>query len=139
MRITERLRRKFWSQVEIGSESECWEWKGVLSQDRFAKFNLSRMTSTSAQRFAMQDYLGKRISKHHYVVRTCENPRCVNPAHLTLSYSPKLTFKRSPSVIKSQTRRAIPVLRSSGFSITEISRALGVKWMKTSRLLRQAA
>lgn len=69
---------RFWRNVERGRNDECWLWTGRDGRGRFTvdgKF-------VYAYRFAYELLVGPipaGLVLDHVV---CDNPRCVNPAHL---------------------------------------------------------
>lgn len=69
---------RFWRNVDRGGDDDCWLWKGRDGRGRFAvdgKF-------VYAYRFAYELLVGPipvGLVLDHVV---CDNPRCVNPAHL---------------------------------------------------------
>lgn len=63
------------------SPNDCWLWRGKINQSGYgAGIRLSRTTIT-AHRLAYGLYKGP-IPRGHVVRHVCDNPPCVNPAHL---------------------------------------------------------
>ena len=77
---------KFWSQVEIGSPDECWNWKGCINkrtqQPQFAwrRHGISSSTQHHPQRVAMWFSWGDLGFTG--VKTTCGNKYCCNPFHI---------------------------------------------------------
>jgi hypothetical protein len=77
---------KFWSQVEIGSPDECWQWKGSVhgrtGQPQFAwrRHGLTSSTQHHPQRVAMWFSWGDL--GYTSVRTTCGNKYCCNPFHI---------------------------------------------------------
>ena len=88
-RLMKKHRRralKFWSQVEIGSPDDCWDWKGTINaktkQPQFAwrRHGISSSTQHHPQRVAMWFTWGDLGFTG--VKTTCGNKYCCNPFHL---------------------------------------------------------
>ena len=77
---------KFWSQVEIGSPDECWNWKGCINkrteQPQFAwrRHGISSSTQHHPQRVAMWFTWGDLGFTG--VKTICGNKYCCNPFHI---------------------------------------------------------
>ena len=77
---------KFWSQVDIGSLDECWNWKGCLNkrtqmpQFSFRRLGISTSTQHHPQRVAM--WLSWGDLGITQVKPICGNRFCCNPFHL---------------------------------------------------------
>jgi hypothetical protein len=77
---------KFWSQVEIGSPEDCWNWKGCINkrteQPQFAwrRHGISSSTQHHPQRVAMWFTWGDLGFTG--VKTICGNKYCCNPFHI---------------------------------------------------------
>jgi hypothetical protein len=77
---------KFWSQVDMGSPDECWEWKGCINsrtkQPQFSwrRHGIATSTQHHPQRVAMWFTWGDLGFTG--VKTTCGNKYCCNPFHL---------------------------------------------------------
>lgn len=73
--------KPFWDNVKILPEPACWEWTGYKDKDGYGRLTVNRK-DLRAHRVAWELHHGKSIPPGLQLLHKCDNPSCVNPAHL---------------------------------------------------------
>lgn len=70
---------RFWRYANRTDPDKCWEWTGKRQKAGYGRFGISTENHVGAHRFSFQMANGYLPD---LVMHTCDNPPCVNPAHL---------------------------------------------------------
>jgi hypothetical protein len=75
---------EFWARVDRRGSDECWEWQGARKTNRhgvktYGHFN-DHGTMVLAHRYVCALEIADPTG--HFVLHSCDNPPCCNPAHL---------------------------------------------------------
>lgn len=77
------LEERFWSKVSVGPRDSCWVWQGALmgGYGYLVVTDKPRRT-VKAHRLSWELAAGHPVPDGLFVLHHCDNPPCVNPAHL---------------------------------------------------------
>lgn len=76
---------RFWSKVDVRTPDECWEWNAAKRADGYGQFSLGGAAGQMFQAHRVSWVVAHGELPDGLMVRhRCDNPSCVNPAHLEL-------------------------------------------------------
>jgi hypothetical protein len=75
-------REWFMLRVEKRGDNECWPWIGALHKDGYGRLTKAGRR-IYAHRVSYEVHVGP-VGRMLHVLHSCDNPQCVNPAHLRL-------------------------------------------------------
>lgn len=115
---------------------ECWVWQGGKGSDGYGRFWVEKR-NMSAHRAAMMR-AGVEVPKGKFVTHSCDQPMCVNPAHLNVSTHVQnmremvarkrhaYGEKNPVSVLTEEQCRTILERVSKGATVRGLAREMGV-------------
>lgn len=78
------LMDRFWALVDVRGPDECWPWTGGLSKPGgYGAFHPDEGRTIGAHRYSLGLALGRPVATGMEAMHSCDNPPCVNPAHLS--------------------------------------------------------
>jgi len=84
--ITPRQIELFWQKVRKAGSNDCWEWTGYRNHAGYGVQNTGRGRKGHkpqlAHRIAFLLSGGELTDDQAFVLHSCDNPPCCNPAHL---------------------------------------------------------
>lgn len=110
------VEERFWRNVVKGSASDCWEWNGTMQPNGYGRLSLGAKSegSEGAHRISWRLHNKTEIPKGMHVMHSCDNPKCVNPSHLSVG-TPKQNTQ--DMIAKGRKVIASPVGNDNGKAI----------------------
>jgi hypothetical protein len=83
MRKRTPLSVRFWTKVTVGAPDDCWPWTGSTDRKGYGKIASGGLEGRllGAHRVSYEFAYGP-VPEGLNVLHSCDNPPCVNPAHL---------------------------------------------------------
>jgi predicted XRE-type DNA-binding protein len=147
---------RFWTKVDKRSPTQCWPWLGAVVPDGYG-FLLGtpvdgKVRWIRAHRLSWEIANGS-IPAGGHVLHHCDNPACVNPAHLYVGSHQQNMRDRAErkrgkeqhgesntnAKLSAAKVEAIRVLIAGGLSQTEVARMFGMSQPQVSRIVRRVA
>ena len=137
-----RAPERFWKQVDQRGPDECWPWMGYKDA---AGYGRAGKRGTTAHRVALR-LSGVEIPEGMFVLHSCDNPPCCNPAHLRAGTPAENMADRSARTkewrercgpARQFDRQVAAALLASGTSMREAARKLGVTHSAIGRAIKE--
>lgn len=132
----------FWNRVDVGEPEECWPWLGNVRSAKapYGRFYIGGV-GFFAHRFSLLLAKGPPPRNNDHACHTCDNPVCVNPAHLwwgtpqeNMADCVQKGRKQMPG--RRRIDRALMLkMREQGHTLAEIAQKLNVHPTSVSKAL----
>ena len=122
------LDERFWSKVDVGGPDDCWEWQAVRLKG-YGRFSLG-----GKMQYAHRLVIGLLIGDEGCALHSCDNPPCVNPAHLSVG-----THQDNMTQRDARGRQVSPPGEGNGMAKLTDSKVLEIRARYATGLITQRA
>ena len=143
--VTEKIITALGIRIEFGSPNDCWVWKGATDRCGYGQVCSKKHGQDRVHRVSWAAVNGP-IPKGRQILHRCDNPPCVNPAHLFLGdraanmrdmaeKKRSIRHEKNPNAALTEALvREIRALKWSGESQVSIGRSYGVHGSAIGRI-----
>jgi hypothetical protein len=140
------MEARFLSKVDKNGDNGCWVWTGGKDRTGYGKVKIAGKT-LRPHRVSYELYLGE-IPDGLFVLHSCDNRPCVNPAHLSVGTHQQNMKERNERgrtakgeglrllKLTEQDVREIKILLGFGFSVRELGKMYNVDFTLISCIKR---
>jgi predicted XRE-type DNA-binding protein len=145
----EGLIQRFHEKYRKNKDSGCWEWTASLAGKGYGQLKLTgQRKQVYAHRVSFEIFKGE-VPKDKYILHKCDNPKCVNPDHLSIGSQKdnmqdmknkgRSTYgeRNSKSILTEvEVITILDLLKKGELSQEKIANMFGVQQMEISRIKR---
>ncbi len=141
---------RFWSKVQKGLPDQCWIWTAGKQGKGYGQFYRAKREPIGAHRYSWELANGRPVPAGMQVMHSCDNPPCVNPAHLSVGTcadnlrdcadkgrNPGNRTKDRSYVRTKWAPEIVKAMRDQGMTYREIGDALNISPATALRTLRR--